>query len=66
MANEKNIVLLNSLGKKMAALSYLQKGMQKQLAKLGEVEKLEQSNLDLAMLLAAKTAECETLKQRLD
>ena len=40
--------------------------MLKQLAKLGDIKKLEQSNLDLVRLLAAKTAECETLKQRPD
>ena len=50
----------------MAALSHLQEGVIKQLAKLGNIKKLEQSNLDLVRLLAAKTAQCETLKQRLD
>ena len=47
----------------MAALSHLQEGVQKQIVKLGDVKKFVQSNLDLVRLLAAKTAECETLKQ---
>ena len=58
--------MLTDINTKMTVLSHLQEGMQKQLSKLESIKTLEQSNLDLVRLLVAKTAECETLRQKLE
>ena len=58
--------MLTDINNKMTVLSHLQEGMQKQLSKLENIKSLEQSNLDVVRLLAAKTAGCETLRQKLE